>query len=441
MNCHECQDNLVAYLEGVLEEKAKIECREHLESCTACLQEHDAIADLQQRLAAHGRVAAGVSLAGGVMGRIRDTQNERDHPMETIKKLLRWGLGLSAAAGGIVLAVILLMSSKGQTVASEVMNRGVQAARQLTGIYLQCRVRTAPADNFAQIDAKQEFAKVELWKKYASHPQWRVEKPGRVAVMDGQSTLLFIRPGNIALKVPQPTAMPFDTGWLHALADIEGTLSREMRQATANGWGMELTRTTDASGAKAIITVEAKSGLPDGDYLKNAFFNTADTRRVYRFDEATGRLEALQVYLHDPAGDVLIVEVDHIEYNPSFDAATFQLALPANVNWIQEPKVLPDNAKYAAMTPEQAAQAFFEACGREDWSEVAKFVPFPFNDLLKNLLGGLKIVRLGEAFTSSASDAKFVPYEIQLRDGSVKKHNLALKKNPQAKRWQVDGGI
>jgi len=314
--------------------------------------------------------------------------------------------------------------------------------RRLTGVHLQCRVRTAPADNFAHIDPQMDFVPVELWKEFSALPKWRVEKPGRVAVMDGQSTLLYLRAANAALKVPKPSGAAFDTSWLHELADIDGTLSAEVRLAQSKGSTLELRRETDASGAtKAMVTLEAKSGLPDGDYLKNAFFNTADTRRVYRFDEQTGRLETLQVFLHAPAGDVLVVEVDRIEYNPSLDVGLFQLALPQNVGWIEEPKAAPDDPQYAAMTAEQAARAFFEACAREDWNEVAKCWPLPLDDRIKGFLGGLKILKLGDSFTSAASNARFVPYEIQLKDGAVKKHNLALKRTGQTGRWVVDGGL
>jgi len=96
------------------------------------------------------------------------------------------------------------------------------------------------------------------------------------------------------------------------------------------------------------------------------------------------------------------------------------------------------------MTPKQAAQAFFEACSKEDWVEAEKFSPMPLADGLKKSLGGLEIVHLGEPFRSAISLINgdwFVPYEIKFKSGQVKKWNLALRKNPQAKRFIVDGGF
>jgi hypothetical protein len=65
------------------------------------------------------------------------------------------------------------------------------------------------------------------------------------------------------------------------------------------------------------------------------------------------------------------------------------------------------------MTPKEAAQAFFEACGRQDWQEVEKFFS-PLAERVKGHLGGLEIVSLGEPFRSERYPGWFIPYEIKL---------------------------
>src|SRR5262249_51446624 len=130
-----------------------------------------------------------------------------------------------------------------------------------------------------------------------------------------------------------------------------------------------------------------------------------------------------------------------IDYNQPMEAAVFQIELPANVNWYQEPQRLKDNEKYASMSPEQAARAFFEACGRGDWTEAAKFFPIPLNEQVRGYLEGLQVVSLGTPFTSAGNDARFVPYEVKFKNGESKRFNLALKKDPRTSRWFVDGGF
>jgi outer membrane lipoprotein-sorting protein len=444
MNCAECRNNLVASIEGLLGDEESLQCQAHLETCAACRAEHAAIAHLQHQLVERGQAAATVSIVDPVMRRVRAVHEEpeRNSIMSIILKH-RWGLGLGAtAAAAAVILITLVSTPKVQAAAAVVMTRGAEAVANLSTIHIRGRLRTAPQDNFSYINPDLDFVTVELWKQFGPELKWRVDKPGRTAVMDGQSTVLFIKP-DFATKVGRPSSSAFDTQWLHEMADVSQTLNSELSASKLHGWPVTLAQEQGADGKpKSIVTVEAKSGLLAGDYLKNKFFGMADTRRVYVFDDQSQLLESVQVYLHADSGEKLIFELDQIDYNQPIDAGVFQLQLPAGVVWQQEMQLLPDNEKYAAMTPEQAARTFFEACGREDWTEAGKFCTMTSG--LKEFLGGIQVVNIGNHFTSALTligGPRFVPYEIKLKGGYVKKFNLALKKDAKTGRWYVDGGI
>jgi hypothetical protein len=445
MNCAECRDNLVRCAEGLLDREALLECQAHLEACAGCRAEYQAIASLQQRLVARGQATSGVSIVQPVMQRV--LQKRKEPEGETIMSIIlkhRWGFGLGAtAAAAAAILITLLSTPKIQAAAAEVMTKGAQAVAKLTSIHFRGQVRTTPQDNFSAIMPDQDFTTIELWKQFEPQLKWRVEKPGRIAVMDGQSTLLFIKPDE-AMKFPQPSSSAFDTQWLHEMANLSKTLDNELAAIKAHGWPVTLTHKQGADGKpKSVITIEAKSGLLTGDYLKNKFFGTADTRRVYTFDDQTELLESAKIYLHTASSEKLIFELDQIDYNPPIDPDVFQLQLPANVSWAGQMQILPDNEKYAAMTSEQAARALFEACGREDWTEAGKFFD-PLTVQEKEYLGGLEVINIGTHFTSAISlisGAQFVPYEIRLKNGEVKKFNLSLKRDGHTHRWFVDGGI
>ena len=444
MNCAECREKLVACVEGLLDREESLQCQAHLETCAACRAEHTAITRLQRQLVARGPATAEVSLVGSVMRRVQAIQTERERNSIMTKLFTRWGFGLSAAAvAAAIILITFLVFPKAQATAAEVMTKGAQAVAKLTSIHLRCQMRTRPAENFAHIDPECDFVTIELWKQLEPELKWRVEKPGRVAVMDGRSTIAYLKPDNTAGKLPYPTQGAFDTDWLYKIADLSNTITNELKDAIAKGWKLSLTEEQAADGrTKSVVTVEAKSGLPESDYLKNKFFDDSDTRRVYCFDALTELLESVQVYLVRASGEVLIFEVNQIDCNQPIDPDVFRLELPANVVWEQELQKLPDNEKYAAMTAEQAARAFFEACAREDWDEAGKFMS-PVTPDLKQYLGGLEILSLGEAFTSRAYEptGRFVPYQIKLKNDGVHKHNLALKKDEKTGRWYVDGGI
>jgi hypothetical protein len=166
----------------------------------------------------------------------------------------------------------------------------------------------------------------------------------------------------------------------------------------------------------------------------------AGMRLVYRFHAKTVRLEAFDAYLHQSDGDVKVFTLGHIEYDQPIDPKVFTLVIPRTAQEDQEPQRLPDNEKYEKMTPLEAARAFFAACAKEDWDEAAKFLS-PLNDDAKKQLGGLKVVRLGEPFKSKDYPGWFVPYEIKSKDGRTQSHNLAIRNDNPAKRYQVDGGL
>jgi hypothetical protein len=444
MNCADCRDKLVACVEGLLDASDEMPLREHLNACPNCRDEYQEIHSLQQRLIAKGQTAAQVSIARAVMRRVRRDQfrPERESIMSKLMKY-RWGLGLGASAAvAVALLAFLVSTPKAQGKAAEVMSRGARALARLSSVHFRGQIRAYPQDNFASINPDGQFYSIELWKQFEPELKWRIEKPQRVVVMDGHSTVMLIRTGNVGVRFSRPSSSAFDSEWLHRIASLSDTIANELKNATDKGWKLSLAEETGPDGKlKSVVTVQATSGLLEDDYGKNKFFENADTRRVYRFDAQSELLESVQFYVVSPSGEVPIFELSQIDYSQPIDPKVWQLELPTDVSWFQEPQKLPDNEKYVAMTAEQAARAFFEACGRNDWVEAGKFIS-PVNQQLRDYLGGLQIVSLGDAFVSRAySGRRFVPYEIKLSDGTVKKLNLALRNDNPTGRWQVDGGI
>jgi hypothetical protein len=233
MNCAECRENLVACLEGLLEPERSTECQAHFESCAACRSEYAALVRLHERLSARGRVAAGVFLVAPVMRRVCNVPTERERDSLMSKLFTRWGWGLGAAAGAtaIILAT-LLVSPRAQATAESVMARGAQATARRGSVHLRGQLRTLPQDNFGYIDPNCQFYPIELWKQFEPDVKWRIEKPARVAVMDGQSTTLFIKQANMALKLPLPAGSAFDTDWLHRIANLSIALTNELQNAS-----------------------------------------------------------------------------------------------------------------------------------------------------------------------------------------------------------------
>ena len=361
------------------------------------------------------------------------------------KRVRIFGIGAGVAAVAAALIIITLSPTlpDNRAQAAEVLAQAADAASNLQSIHIKGQLRTRPHDNFSMIGSRYDFVPMELWKEFGENGRWRIEKPGRVLVMDGESTVMLIRP-KLGVKINRSTRDAFDTYWFHHLADVGQSIMEELRSAMSKGWDLDLISETTSDGKDSlVVTVEIRSELPADDYAKNASLGNADLRRVYRFDAETRRLESINIYLRQKPHDVLIFEATQIEYDPEIDPSVFTLDLPEDVIWYEKPGILPDNEKYQQMTPAEAARAFFEACGREDWDEVRKIWNYEFSDRLKEHLGGLEIISIGTPFKSAGYTRSgwFVPYEIKFKDGRVKKFNLALRKDNPAKRYVFDGGL
>jgi len=100
---------------------------------------------------------------------------------------------------------------------------------------------------------------------------------------------------------------------------------------------------------------------------------------------------------------------------------------------------------------QQTARDFLEALGKKDWSAAAGFWPSyapkgkhfddMFNDKIKDYVGGLEIVSLGEPFIKPPYPGVYVPYEIRFQNGETKKFNLAVRQDNPGQPWYFDGGL
>jgi len=375
-------------------------------------------------------------------------QTRQPKRLNLLEQIMKSTITKLAAAAVIIIAVLISMNIWDKTIptasATVVLQNAINAVSDLWSVHMKARMRTRPGDNFSNIGLNYDFVDIEMWKSTNEKGlvQWRVEKPGRVLLMDGQSTIMLIRP-NYGVLEERPLPLGCFDSWSGRLLNVHSLLDDELQKAkNIPDRGISLWREKVEGRDKIVLEVDITTNIPEDDYLRNKFIQDSDHVKVYRFDAQTELLEGLQVYVHTSGEDVLIFEVTDIEYNIEIDDSIFALELPENMVWHKEPEILPDNEKYQQMEPKEVAQAFFQACADENWDEFLKFWSASAVDQqIKDYLGGLQIISIGEPFKSGQYSGWFIPYEIKLRDGYIKKLNLAIRNDNPAQRYTVDGGI
>ena len=465
MDCMQIRKKLVQYIEGLLTEEETALMDNHLEKCETCNQELADIKDIRNRLVLSGRHNRSIDLEDRIIDRIICEQNKRLN--QTVKPnpwLKNWRsimksriTKLSAAAVAVVAVMItisLFNRSVSTATAEGVLSDAVKAVSGLNSVHMKARMRTEPGDNFASIGLIFDFVPIEMWMQIENGKlRWRVEKPRRILVMDGETTTLFTRPNETSshaykLEVACPLGRCFDS-WMGRLLDVQELLDSELQQAKDKpDRQIRLIHEEINDKDKIILEVDLQTDIPADDYLRNKFLSEADSLKVYRFDSETKLLEDFKVYVIDKGQEVLVFEITDIEYNAEIDDNVFVLDLPEDVIWLGEPQILPDNEKYSRMTPREVAAAFFDAISKGDWNEANKYTPkldesqdFASQEIKDEIIG-LEVIYLGEPFQSEMSPIHwFVPYKIRFKNGEIKEWNLALRNDNKAERYIVDGGF
>jgi outer membrane lipoprotein-sorting protein len=399
------------------------EIQSHLAACDRCAREYAAIQAAANLIQPQFRVQPSPDFKERVMNELMQVKLS-PNPW-------RWVLRLAIAAAAVVL-VVLLFAQSGQSPALNLMAQSAQAMSNLQSVHITARMRTAPRDNFEFIDPNADWVPLEIWKQFGDAPKWRVEKPGRVAVMDGTSSSMLIRPDTVV----QGGIHPGFLEWVGALLETDKIMENELVSARAQ---LSSARLAEQNGHYVLAVQRVAQGDFRNDWLLNKTISSSNHTRVYRFDIASKRLESMQLALNTKAGDVPVFEITGVTYNQSFDPKLFTIDLPQNVVRALPPEQMP-TARALPQSPKEAAAMFFDALSRQDTDELLAVYPASAAPPWVKSMASLQVVSLGEPFQSGKYAGWFVPYEITM-NGDTKKHNLAVRNDNPAHRWVFDGGF
>ncbi len=109
MNCAECQELLVLYIEQLLDDSQRQTVAKHLEDCQSCRKELEGLQTLQDRLVKNGKTVAATSVEDQVMNRIIREQSTRLKSAEQASASLRLRRFLMKSAMAKVAAAAVIV--------------------------------------------------------------------------------------------------------------------------------------------------------------------------------------------------------------------------------------------------------------------------------------------------------------------------------------------
>ena len=439
MTCREAQKRLVDLFDAAPPRALENELQSHLAACVDCAREYAESLAAVASIEPPERVQPSPDFKERVMKEIMEIP-----PAVRPRRNYFPRLAVAAAAAVLLVAlapIVASLRSKGNRVPAPVLSLLAQSVLAMSGIesvHMTARMRTTPSENFEYINPDCDWVPLDMYKHFSEPAKWRVEKSGRVAVMDGVSVLLWVKP-NMAARGKSGAGF---IEWLYPLLDTGKIFDNELAAARAGAVTAQVSEEIRDGAQEMVLTVRRNPQMPVTDWLYNKNVSTSDQTRIYRFDAASKRLSGMQLLVHRDAGVVAVFEITSVRYNEVLAPSLFALDLPADVIWTVSAEQMSVTSEPLPTTPKEAATLLFDAFARQDWRRALVVIPeSDVAPILKEIYGGLQVISIGEPFQSMLYRGWFVPYEIKLKNGYVKKHNLAVRNDNPSRRWVFDGGL
>jgi len=447
MNCNEFNERLSDFFDKDPDAKLVSDMQQHMAGCTACTEEYSQAKELLDIL----KPSISFSLSGsGLKQKIIHQIKTEDIEMKTIKKetlkLKKWHKRAMAAAASIVfIAAVFMLSNRTPFVstvqaAENIMVKSISAMESLRSMYISMNVRSAEKENFDLVGTEYDFIEYKYWKQFLGRKPWRIEKPGRTVVFDGEKQFLYIPDISYAITASERAGF---VEWMKLFLEPKDILETELNFAKKHNAEYHIEKTD----TEIVLTVTADAlGDFHNNYLKNSSILESDNTRKYVFDKASSLLKSFELFINANGRSVKVIEILNIAYNIPIPASTFVVELPKGVEW-QE---LSDQGYIKAFTKissKQAARKFFMALSKEDYASITpvwdalQISDTDMQEKIREIYGGLELISLGKPFKSGLFPGEFVPYKIKLKSGEIKEFNLAVRNDNPTKTWEIDGGI
>lgn len=443
MNCNITKENLLNLFDEDISSKEKDEMLEHIENCNDCELEYKELKVLLAEMKPNINVKASDKLKSKIINQVMKEETDIDSTEKG--KIIKFRVPKRAKIAWVAAVIFLIIlvtpfikwnsvNSGGEVyAATAIFNKSIAAMVNLKSIYYNLNIRTLERDNFELILTDKDFVKNEIWKQF-SPVKWKISKQGREVLMDGRNQYLYFK-NDEGIKAGVNAGF---VQWLKILLDPTLIMETEKRFAQNN----KAKYSIEEKDNKVILTIKAEAlGNFKNDYMMNKSILESNNTRIYVFDKRTNLLLSMQVYIEKNNTSILVIDSKEIKYNIEIPDKIFSIKLPEGMTWTDAESLEPPNSEdLKNITSEDAARMFFEGCEKYDWDKVKKVYPYNIW-LIKYNYGGLKIIRIGKAFKSGLYGGEFVPYEIKLKNGYIKKWQIALRNDNENKVWQVDGGI
>lgn len=353
---------------------------------------------------------------------------EQKNKKRMVRNWVFGGISLSAVA-----AVLLLVFVPSGMSAKEILAEAINALGGTEDIEMTVEVRTRPVENFRYIDVNEDFVTHHIYIADSdSLLRWRIDKGERVATGNGTDIYTWMPELKLGLHLPESEEEKV-LGYMATLLTPRKILETELDNYI-DGKGGEYT--VNKNGDDIILTVHAMpQGNFDNPYLLNSSIAESENIRRYVIDAESKRLKSATVSVIAGSREIPVLKITSINYGLHKNDIC---RLADGIRYV-ETEHGPVGLK--GLSEEEAATTILNAF--TDWNEAIldKVMMREVSDVTyKEKFSGSRLISIGHSFTSGTGNSIFVPYTLELKDGTVQRHNIALQKTDSG-GWIVVGGL
>ena len=448
MSCEFINERISDLFDDTLAASEREELMAHIKSCDDCGRHFGEVSELAAVIRANSQLAASTGFRESLMKKIGEEAMPRKEKQGKVVKPFAFKKALRIAASvllliGVIIAIVVMTTSRNPAVAAGKLNdRSLLAMMEMKSVQMKFRIRTLGTEGFDFVDPSGGFMGCRLWKTFGDPPKWRMEKEGRIVIMDGKDQYLLLAGSGFTLKGSPQCGF---VEWMRIFLDPAKLLESEKEFARAHHSYCKI----EEKGQHIILTIRAKAlGNFQNSFALNSSVQESNNTRVYTFNKASMLPESLEVTIENGPHSIPVIELDSITYNQPVPDSLLSFKPLKGFPVISLDALDSINrGGISGVNSSSAARIFFEALNKNDNVQMKRLYPLgilaggnSFRDLQKRY-AGLELVWLGKPFKSGLYIGDFIPYMIRLKSGDTIRGTLALRKDNPSHAWNIDGGF
>lgn len=447
MNCQECKEHLIEYIEELLEDQQASAIESHLADCPACRTEAAQMTDLRKRLLQNGQTFAETDLENAVFDQIVRSQHLK---LKEIRKINRqfnlWRIimknpmtKIATAAAVILIAVFVFTFLEESSPTAYAIEQTIQASHSIR--YLHFKNFIEPHDE-----------PMEFWVEFDARGKlknMRFNKPGWMDPGDGE-TIIVWKDNKMQLYSKRKN-------FLITMKDEEiAAQANKQAEQLDPKFAVERLKTEQEQGKVEVEIVEPSDKSKPIVVTATSIQEEDDApfqRMILFVDQATRLVNSAEAYKLEDGEYHKMVTIEYYDYNQPIASEMFTLdGVPDDAMRIdettQEIGLLQGDLTDNEIAVE-VVRRFLEALIEEDYAEAGRMFSGTPAERIERTYGDtrfIRIISIGEPTKVPAMRALKVPCKIEIEEnGQVfiwePEHSYVRQVHGQPERWAINGGF